>query len=104
MKTNRIAIALLTSAALMFPACMREENFETEDISFEKDEVVFRIGEVKTRSAVESQSESFEVGSFTTDNGDTFILEETVTSLDDVQSAPETRSTPAFTGHFSPWH
>ena len=97
MKTNRIAIALLASAALMIPACIREENFETEDISFEKDEVIFRIGEVKTRSAAENQSESFEVGSFTTENGDTFILEETVTSLDDVQSAPETKSTPAFT-------
>ena len=97
MKTNQIAIALLASTALMFSACMREENFENGDISFEKDEVMFRIGEVKTRSEAESKSVVNQIGSFTTESGETFVLEETVTSLDDASNAPETRGTPAFT-------
>jgi len=97
MKTNRIAMSLLAGVALLLSACMREENFENGDVSFETDEVVFKIGEVKTRSAAENQPITHELGSVTTDDGSTFVLQETVTSLDDVSNKPETRGTPAFT-------
>ena len=97
MKKNRIAMSLLAGAAILLSACAREENFENEDVSFETDEVVFRIGEVKTRSEAENQLIINELGSVTTDDGSTFVLQETVTSLDDVSNAPETRGTPAFT-------
>lgn len=97
MKTNRIAMSLLAGSALLLSACMREENFENEDISFEKDEVIFRVGEVKTRSEAESQAIINKIGSFTMENGETFILEDRITSLDDISDAPETRGTPAFT-------
>ena len=97
MKKNRIAMSLLAGAAILLSACAREENFENEDVSFETDEVVFRFGEVKTRSEAENQPIINELGSVTTDDGSTFVLKETVTSLDDVSNAPETRGTPAFT-------
>ena len=97
MKKNRIAMSLLAGAAILLSACAREENFENGDVSFETDEVVFRIGEVKTRSEAENQPIINELGSVTTDDGSTFVLKETVTSLDDVSNAPETRGTPAFT-------
>jgi len=90
-------MSLLAGAAILLSACAREENFENEDVSFETDEVVFRIGEVKTRSEAENQPIINELGSVTTDDGSTFVLKETVTSLDDVSNAPETRGTPAFT-------
>lgn len=97
MRTNHIAMALLASAALMLPSCLRENDFEKNDISFASDEVAFRIGSVQTRSAFENQSETLEIGSFTTDKGETFILEDVVTSMDDYSTVPETRGTPAFT-------
>ena len=97
MKKNRIAMSLLAGAAILLSACAREENFEKEDVSFETDEDVFRIGEVKTRSEAENQPIINELGSVTTDDGSTFVLKETVTSLDDVSNAPETRGTPVFT-------
>ena len=90
-------MALLASAALMLPSCLRENDFEKNDISFASDEVAFRIGSVQTRSAFENQSETLEIGSFTTDKGETFILEDVVTSMDDYSTVPETRGTPAFT-------
>ena len=86
MRTNHIAMALLASAALMLPSCLRENDFEKNDISFASDEVAFRIGSVQTRSAFENQSETLEIGSFTTDKGETFY-----------STVPETRGTPAFT-------
>ena len=104
MKTNRIAMSLLAGAALLLSACMREENFENGDISFETDEVAFKIGEVKTRSAAENQPIVRELGSVTTDDGSTFVLQESVTSLDDVSNAPETRGTPAFTQNVKDVH
>lgn len=104
MKKNRIAMSLLAGAAILLSACAREENFENEDVSFETDEVVFRIGEVKTRSEAENQPIINELGSVTTDDGSTFVLKETVTSLDDVSNAPETRGTPVFTENVKAVH
>ena len=104
MKTNRIAMILLAGAALLLSACMREENFENGDISFETDEVVFRIGQVATRSEVESEPVINDLGSVTTDDGSSFVLRETVTSLDDASNAPETRGTPAFTENVKAVH
>jgi len=104
MKKNRIAMSLLAGAAILLSACAREENFENEDVSFETDEVVFRIGEVKTRSEAENQPIVNELGSVTTDDGSTFVLKETVTSLDDVSNAPETRGTPVFTENVKDVH
>ncbi len=83
----------------MLSACANEPEIENgEDITFDKDESMFKIGSVQTRAADEFESTTHEVASVTTDNGDTFVLQETVTSLDDVYtSSPETRGTPAFT-------
>lgn len=99
MKTRNIALIFLASAALMLSACANEPEIENgEDITFDKDESMFKIGSVQTRAADEFESTTHEVASVTTDNGDTFVLQETVTSLDDVYtSSPETRGTPAFT-------
>ena len=98
MKTRNIALTLLASAALMLSACANEPEIENGgDIAFAKDEVMFRIGSVQTRSDIESESTTREVASVTMDNGESFTLKETVTSLDDVETAPETRGTPAFT-------
>lgn len=98
MKTRNIALIFLASAALMLSACANEPEIENgEDITFDKDESMFKIGSVQTRAADEFESTTHEVASVTTDNGDTFVLQETVTSLDDVETAPETRGTPAFT-------
>lgn len=98
MKTRNIALIFLASAALMLSACANEPEIENgEDITFDKDESMFKIGSVQTRAADEFESTTHEIASVTTDNGDTFVLQETVTSLDDVDTAPETRGTPAFT-------
>jgi len=99
MKTRNIALIFLASAALMLSACANEPEIENgEDITFDKDESMFKIGSVQTRGADEFESTTHEVASVTTDNGDTFVLQETVTSLDDVYtSSPETRGTPVFT-------
>lgn len=98
MKTRNIALIFLASAAFMLSACANEPEIENgEDITFDKDESMFKIGSVQTRAADEFESTTHEVASVTTDNGDTFVLQETVTSLDDVDTAPETRGTPAFT-------
>lgn len=98
MKTRNIALIFLASAAFMLSACANEPEIENgEDITFDKDESMFKIGSVQTRAADEFESTTHEVASVTTDNGDTFVLQETVTSLDDVETAPETRGTPAFT-------
>ncbi len=97
-------MSLLAGAALLLSACAEEENFENGDISFETDEVVFRIGEVKTRSQAESQPIVNELGSVTTDDGSTFVLQESVTSLDDISNAPETRGTPVFTENVKAVH
>lgn len=99
MKTRNIALIFLASAALMLSACANEPEIENGgDVTFDKDESMFKIGSVQTRSADEFESTTHEVASVTTDNGDTFVLQETVTSLDDVYtSSPETRGTPVFT-------
>lgn len=99
MKTRNIALIFLASAALMLSACANEPEIENGgDVTFDKDESMFKIGSVQTRSADEFESTTHEIASVTTDNGDTFVLQETVTSLDDVYtSSPETRGTPAFT-------
>ena len=97
-------MSLLAGAALLLSACAEEENFENGDISFETDEVVFRIGEVKTRSEANSQPIVNELGSVTTDDGSTFVLQESVTSLDDISNAPETRGTPVFTENVKAVH
>ena len=98
MKTRNIALIFLASAAFMLSACANEPEIENgEDITFDKDESMFKIGSVQTRAADEFESTTHEIASVTTDNGDTFVLQETVTSLDDVDTAPETRGTPAFT-------
>ena len=99
MKTRNIALIFLASAAFMLSACANEPEIENGgDVTFDKDESMFKIGSVQTRSADEFESTTHEIASVTTDNGDTFVLQETVTSLDDVYtSSPETRGTPAFT-------
>ena len=98
MKTRNIALIILASAALMLSACANEPEIENgEGITFDKDESMFKIGSVQTRSAEEIESTTHDVASVTLDNGETFTLKETVTSLDDVETAPETRGTPAFT-------
>lgn len=105
MKTRNIALIILASAALMLSACANEPEIENGgDITFDKDESMFKIGSVQTRSAEEIESTTHDVASVTMDNGETFTLKETVTSLDDVDTAPETRGTPAFTENVKKVH
>lgn len=95
MKTNRIAIALLASAALMLSSCdNREKDFE--EITIGEGEVAFRIGEVKTRSAAVNQSATIQLGTVRSEDS-SFILEDEITSLDFVSNDLATRGTPAFT-------
>ena len=102
MKTNRIAIALLASAALMLSSCdNREKDFE--EITIGEGEVAFRIGEVKTRSAVVNQSETIQLGTVRSEDS-SFILEDEITSLDFVSNDLATRGTPAFTENVKALH
>ena len=60
-----------------------------------ENEVAFRIASVQTKAATKDSFISAEkVGSFRFGNGDNFVLEETVESLD---AMPSTKGTPAFT-------
>ena len=95
MKTNRIAIALLASVALMLSSCDNREK-DYEDITIGEGEVAFRIGEVKTRSAAINQSETVQLGTVRSEDS-SFILEDEVTSLDSFSDDIATRGTPAFT-------
>ena len=93
MKTKHIALTLLASAALMLSACVNENDYG--EIKLEKNELAFRMGAIPTRSAAETESlGTFEVGSVQTEDGNSFILEESVESLD---AGLATRGTPAFT-------
>lgn len=95
MKTKHIAMTLLAATALMLSACQNIEEINT-DVEVSEGVSAFKIKAVATRA--DAVATSSEVGSVTTPDGQTFVLEETVTSLDEVySSSPETRGTPAFT-------
>ncbi len=94
MKTKHIAMSLLAASAFMLSACQNEEI--NTDIEITEGVSAFKVKAVATRS--EAVANSSEIASITTPDGQTFVLGETVTSLDEVySSAPETRGTPAFT-------
>ena len=92
MKKNRIPVVLLFGAALMLSACQRENNFE--DISFEDDEVMFKIASVQTRSAAEVDGKILDIATVNMKDAGTLILQDEVTSMD---QGIVTRGTPAFT-------
>ena len=94
MKTKHIALTLLAGSALMFSACVNENEING-GASVGKNDIAFRISTVQTRAEVKADAlETIEVGSTQTSDGDVFILEENVQSLD---RGLATRGTPAFT-------
>lgn len=93
MKKTRFALAVLAMAALA--SCQQNEiSFD----SLEKGDVGFYLRgsmdtKADTRVAATVRGEVFELG--TTESGQNFILEETITNLNAI--APETKGTPAYT-------
>ena len=95
MKTKHIALTFVASVALMLTACINETEFN--EVKLDKNGIAFRISTVQTRSAAENQGlGTFEVATVQTGDGDTFVFEESVESLD---AGLATRGTPAFTAN-----
>lgn len=88
---------MILLAALALASCRQEEELEFAPAGeVGQEEVAFKIGSVATRSAAEAEAEVNTLATLKV--GDvTLNLDETVTSLDCVYDAPETRGTPAFT-------
>lgn len=92
MKKIYIVMAVIATAALV--SCEREKSFNDENLG--ENSVVFAIKSGSTRSAqVVSEAQQGIVIPLETENGSQFILEETVTSLD--QFSPATKGAPAYT-------
>ena len=105
MKTNLFSITLLATVALMFSSCYNEDEIDVNNVKFDDGVSAVRISAIATRSEAEMSSPvTSEIGSVTLDNGETFILEETLSSLDDYTEAPETRGTPSFTKNYKDVH
>lgn len=92
MKKIYIVMAVIATAALV--SCEREKSFDDENLG--ENSVVFAIRSGSTRSAqVVSEAQQGIVIPLVAENGSQFVLEETVTSLD--QFSPATKGTPAYT-------
>ena len=100
MKKSYFALAVLAMAAL---ASCQENEISNEIYSLEKGEVLIRVGNgVQTKSA-DTQSTvkgaTIELGADET--GTSFVLEETITNLDNLSFAPQTKGTPGYTENFA---
>lgn len=92
MKKIYIAMAVVATAALA--SCQQEKSFNDENLG--ENSVVFAIKSGSTRSAeVAPETRQGIVIPLETESGSKFILEETVTSLD--QFSPATKGAPAYT-------
>ena len=92
MKKIYIAMAVVATAALA--SCQQEKSFN--DVNLGENSVVFAIRSGSTRSAeVASETRQGIVIPLETEGGTQFVLEETVTSLD--QFSPATKGAPAYT-------
>lgn len=92
MKKIYIAMAVVATAALA--SCQQEKSFNDENLG--ENSVVFAIRSGSTRSAaVASETRRGIVIPLETEDGSQFVLEETVTSLD--QFSPATKGAPAYT-------
>lgn len=92
MKKIYIVVAVVATAALA--SCQQEKSFNDENLG--ENSVVFAIKSGSTRSAeVAPETRQGIVIPLETESGSKFILEETVTSLD--QFSPATKGAPAYT-------
>ena len=98
MKTRIIAFILFAEVALLVTSCVNEREFGIGEIG--KDELAFSIGSVQTKASTEDFfiSSPKQVASVKASAGNTLIMEETVTSLDE---GPVTKGTPAYTENVS---
>ncbi len=94
MKTRNIALMLFAGVALLVTSCVNEREIGLAEIG--KDSIAFRLDKVQTKAATEDFFIAVpeKIASFKASTGETYAIEETVTSLDGV---PETKGTPAFT-------
>ena len=100
MKKNHIALAFLAAAALC--SCNINEQYNG-DPELGKNEIAFYVKGAATKSTediapVESAS-SLMIPMGTTEDGRQLFLEETVSNLDDMFFAPDTKGTPAYTSN-----
>ena len=102
MKKTYIALAVLAMAAL---AGCQETEFNSNEIYIPKEgEVLLRVSKSdKTTKSADFRSEvkGATISLGTADNGTDYVLEETITRLDDIMYAPATKGTPAYTENFS---
>ncbi len=98
MKTRNIALTLFAGVALLVTSCVNEKEIAIANIG--KDDIAFKLGGVQTKAMTEDFfiSAPEEITSFKASTGETYAIEETVTSLD---VAPVTKGTPAFTQNVS---
>lgn len=94
MKTRNFALILLAGLTLLVTSCVNEREIAVGQIG--KDEIAFRLAKVQTKAATEDFfiAAPEKIASFRASTGETYAIEETVTSLDE---APVTKGTPAYT-------
>lgn len=100
MKKSYIALAVLAMAAL---ASCQENEFSNEVNPLEKGEVLIRLTNGRqTKSAdVTAIVKGATIALGADENGTEFVLEETITNLDNLSLAPETKGTPGYTENFA---
>lgn len=98
MKTRNYALILFAGVSLLVTSCVNEREFGIGEIG--KDEIAFAIGSVQTKASTEDFfiSSPKQVASVKASAGNTLIVEESVTSLDE---GPVTKGTPAYTENVS---
>ena len=100
MKKSYIALAVLAMAAL---AGCQENEITNEVYTLEKGEVLIRLANGRQTKSMDAASviegATIELG--TDENGTNFVLEETITNLDNLSFAPETKGTPGYTENFA---
>lgn len=100
MKKSYIALAVLAMAAL---ASCQENEFSNEVNPLEKGEVLIRLANGRQTKSADAtavvKGATIELGS--DEDGNSFVLEETITNLDNLSFAPETKGTPGYTENFA---